>query len=134
MCIAKRLKKIISCILVMMLLASSMPLVVMPASASPAGISEEYKKLFEGDNELTRGELVEAILSHMLEKGDALQIDELRDAAHVYVYWDGGPKTITDSADRTVTIYRPIRRMIVLNTNFAEAMVVLGAEDRIVGI
>lgn len=132
------MKKILSGILVMVLLASVVPMAVMPASA--AGMSEKYKELFAGDNELTRDELVEAILPYMLEEGGALRIDELRDAAHVYAYWNvggvGKPKTITDFADppRTVTIYKPVKRIVTLTTESTEAVRTLGASDKLVGV
>jgi len=125
------MKKVYVSSLVMLLLASAVTLAVMPASA--AGMSEQYKELFEGDNKITRGELASAICSYMLG-GGALQIEELRDAAHVYAYWNGKPRTITDSAKRTVTIYKPLRRMVVLNTDFLEAIVVLNASERVVGV
>ncbi len=130
------MRMVLSIVLVMVLLASAVPTAVVPAAANPAGISREYKELFEGDNELTRDELVEAIVSHMLEEGSALQIDELRDAAHVYVYWDGEPKTITEFANppRTVTIYKPIKRIVPLTTEATEAIRTLGATDKVVGV
>jgi len=42
--------------------------------------------------------------------------------------------TITDSAGREVTIQMPVERIIVLNSDAAEAVTVLGAADKIVGI
>jgi len=44
------------------------------------------------------------------------------------------PKTIVDSAGQTVSISRPVERIIVLNSDAAEAVVTLGAGDRILGI
>ncbi|RZN37483.1 MAG: ABC transporter substrate-binding protein [Methanophagales archaeon ANME-1-THS] len=44
------------------------------------------------------------------------------------------PFNITDSAGREVTIQMPITRIIVLNTDTAEAVKVLGAIDKVVGI
>jgi iron complex transport system substrate-binding protein len=124
------MKKILSGILVTVLLASAMLISVMPASA--AGISSEYKKLFEGDNSITRGELANAILPYMLG-GGALQIEELRDAAHVYAYWNGEPRSITDSAKSSV-IYKPIKRIVTLTTESTEAVRTLGASDKVVGV
>jgi iron complex transport system substrate-binding protein len=43
-------------------------------------------------------------------------------------------KSIVDSAGRTVTISRPVERIIVLNSDAAEAVVTLGAGDKIAGI
>ncbi len=44
------------------------------------------------------------------------------------------PMTITDSAGRVVTIPMPVQRIIVLSTDHAEAVTMLGDEDKIVGI
>ncbi len=44
------------------------------------------------------------------------------------------PKTIVDSAERMITIPAPISRIIVLNSDAAEAVVTLGAGGEIVGI
>lgn len=44
------------------------------------------------------------------------------------------PKTIVDTAGRTVSIPIPVERIIVLNSDAAEAVVTLGAGDMIVGI
>jgi len=44
------------------------------------------------------------------------------------------PLTITDSAGRTITIAEPVQRIIVLSTDHAEAVTVLGDADKIVGV
>lgn len=44
------------------------------------------------------------------------------------------PRTIIDSAGREVTITMPIERIIVLCQGAAEAVTLLGAEDKVVGI
>lgn len=44
------------------------------------------------------------------------------------------PKAIVDTAGRTVSIPVPVERIIVLNSDAAEAVVTLGAGDMIVGI
>jgi len=46
----------------------------------------------------------------------------------------GYPKNVTDSSGRNITIYRPLERIVVLNSDVAEAIRLLGAEDRIVGV
>lgn len=122
------MRKILSGILVIVLLASVVPMAVMPVSASPA----EYKKLFEGDNKITRGELATEICSYMFN-GGTLTLEELRDAAHVYVYWNGEPRTITDSAKSTV-IYKPIKRIVTLTSESTEAVRTVGASDKVVGV
>ncbi|HPS90750.1 MAG TPA: ABC transporter substrate-binding protein [Methanothrix sp.] len=44
------------------------------------------------------------------------------------------PLTVTDSAGREVTIAEPVQRIIVLNTDSAEAVTALDASDLIVGL
>jgi len=44
------------------------------------------------------------------------------------------PLTITDSAGRGVTFTMPVERVIVTSTDAAEAVVVLGAADKVVGV
>jgi iron complex transport system substrate-binding protein len=44
------------------------------------------------------------------------------------------PLTITDSAGREVTFSQPIERVIVLNSDAAEAVSMLGAADKVVGV
>ena len=42
--------------------------------------------------------------------------------------------TIVDSADRIVTIKKPVERIIVLNSDVASAVTILGAADKVVGV
>ena len=101
------MREIFGLVLVMALLASAMPMVVTPAAAY------EWKlPCDDGDNELTKDELVNAILPYMLGEG-ASTLDELGDAAYVYAYWDGKPKTVVDTEGTEVTIYRPIERIVL---------------------
>ncbi|MGB2841316.1 MAG: ABC transporter substrate-binding protein [Halobacteriota archaeon] len=60
-----------------------------------------------------------------------IELDESRADAQIY---PGYPRTITDSAGRNVTIDKPLARIVVLNTDVAEAIRALGAKDRIVGV
>jgi len=109
-------------LLVSILLIASMGL----ANAS------NYMSLFN-DGKITKDELVNTILNYMLGNSK-LSLDEIRDASYVYVYWNGKPKTIVDSANRTVTIYKPIKRIVALTSDAAEALVILGAKDKVVGV
>lgn len=43
------------------------------------------------------------------------------------------PKTFTDSENRSIIIPAPVQRVVVLNENAAEAVVILGSGDKIVG-
>lgn len=42
---------------------------------------------------ISSDELADAVLSYMLEEKH-LELNELRDAAHVYAYWNGEPRRI----------------------------------------
>jgi iron complex transport system substrate-binding protein len=48
--------------------------------------------------------------------------------------YSGYPRTITDSAGRNVTIHMPIKRIITLTSDSAEAVRTLGEVDNIVGV
>ncbi|MGB2727855.1 MAG: ABC transporter substrate-binding protein [Halobacteriota archaeon] len=62
---------------------------------------------------------------------DCLSLEELRESAGYYPQY---PRQITDSVDRTVTIYRPIERIVVTDDNHAELIRLIGAENKVVGI
>ena len=127
------MKKISACILALVLLASALPLAVMPTSASLVQ-QEEIPCDADANNELTKEELVNAILQSMLGES-SYTLDDVGDAAWVYAYWDGKPKTIVDSADRTVTIYRPVERVVIAYwVDAAITLKALKAEDTVVGV
>ncbi|VVB72562.1 Cobalamin-binding protein [uncultured archaeon] len=44
------------------------------------------------------------------------------------------PLSITDSAGREITFSAPVQRVIVLSSDAAEAMVMLGAADKVIGV
>ncbi len=94
--------------------------------------SASYMDFFK-DDKITKEELADAVINYMLGKSD-LRLDEIRDASYVYIYWEGKPKSIVDSANRTITIYKPIKRIVTLTSDAAEALVILGAKDKIVGV
>ena len=130
------MRKISACILALVLLASIVPLAITSATAYEKKIPCDA----DGNNELTKEELVNAILLHMLGEGD-LKLDDVGDAAWVYVYWDGKPKTIVDDTvtdtypdGKPITIYRPPERIITLHSNSAEILKLLKSKDKIVGI
>jgi len=123
------MRKILSCLLVMVLLASVVPLAITSAAAYGKKIPCDA----DGNNELTKEELVNAILPYMLDES-SYTLDDVGDAAWVYAYWDGKPKTIVDQADRTVTTYRPVERVVCLFPQPTRSVIELGAADKIVGI
>jgi len=122
------MRKVISCILVMVLLASAVPMAVMPTGAQGIvvpGDKEPYDKIISKD------ELASVIIPYMLGESGHLGLEKVREIAHIHVYY---PRAITDSGDGTVTIYKPIERIVTLNSDCAEAIRAIGAKDRIVGI
>ena len=122
-----RMKKIISTVLLMVLLASALPLAV-----TPAAVYEEKIPFAGEDNELTKDELVNAILPCMLGEGDH-KLDDVGDAAWVYAYWNGKPKTVVDIGGRTVTMYRPVERVVSCALPCTRVIVALDGCDRLVG-
>ena len=123
------MRKIVSCVLAMVLLASAVPMAITPAAAYEKEIP------FAGeDNELTKDELVDVILPYMLGEGTHT-LDDVGDAAWVYAYWDGEPKRIVDSRDRTLTVDRPIERVVIVNAYALEILRSLKVQkDIIVGM
>ncbi|HID93571.1 MAG TPA: ABC transporter substrate-binding protein [bacterium (Candidatus Stahlbacteria)] len=118
------MKKLMYCLMAFLACMLS----VMPALAD--GIPADTNS----DNNLTENELATAIRSYMLGSGD-LSLEDLRDAAHVYVYWNGEPKIIVDSTNHTVTIYRPVKRLVAAGGSYGpEAVLALGAKDKLVGV
>ena len=121
------MEKKISCILMMVLLAFAVPLAVTPAAAY------EKKIPFAGeDNELTKEELVNAILPYMLDEEGVHTLDEVGDAAYVYAYWDGEPKTITDDEKVETTLYRPVERVVVAYWAPYTLLQTIKARDKVV--
>ena len=123
------MRKISACILALVLLASVVPMAITPAAAYEKKIPCDA----DGNNELTKEELVNAILPYMLGEG-SYTLDDVGDAAWVYAYWDGKPKTIVDSAGRTVTMYKPVERVVVLTYPNAEAIKIVEADEKVVGV
>ena len=124
-----RTRMILSVVLVMVLLASAVPLAVTPVGAY------EKKIPFAGeDNELTKDELVnDAILPYMLDE-DGLKLDDVGDAAWIYAYWDGKTKTVVDQTDRTVTLYRPVERIATLFPSVTRTILSLDGCNRLVAV
>ncbi|MDI9633005.1 MAG: ABC transporter substrate-binding protein [Methanolinea sp.] len=78
----------------------------------------------DGDGAISRGEISARILDTM-ESGTPVSgsdFDDLRDAAWIFLHWGGRERTVTDSAGRTVTLSRPLRRIIVMNGETLETM------------
>ena len=127
-----RANRVLSIVLVLLLLASAVPLAVTPAGAQQAGIPGDA----DGDNELTKDELVNAILPYMLEEEGAHTLDDVGDAAWIYACWSGVPKTVMCDPPygKEITIYRPIERIVVPITDGGEVLRILNAQDKVVGV
>ena len=88
---------------------------------------------------VSRAEVTDAIMAYMKatyldEEVEHLDKEELRKLSCLYFYHGRYPRTIVTATGENVTIYKPLKRMVVLNTDIAEAIRVLGAKDKIVGI
>ena len=125
------MRRILGLVLVIVLLASAVPLAVTPAAAT-----YPYEKKIPGDadenGELTKGELSSAILPYMLDEGD-FKLDDVGDAAYVYAYWGGKPKTVVDGVKREVMFYRPIERVVSTFPSLTRLIVALEGIDKLVG-
>jgi len=84
------------------------------------------------DGIVSEAELGSLILGYLDGSGD-VRLDGLRAAAHIHRYY---PRTIIDDSAEpaTVTIYKPVERIIVLHSNGAEILRTLNSSDKIVGI
>lgn len=49
-------------------------------------------------------------------------------------YYPDYPRKIDDSAGNKITIYKPIERVVILNSDAAECFVIMHAQDRVVGV
>ena len=126
-----RTERILSIVLVTVFLASVAPLAIMPAAADmyyeiPGDVNSH-------DDKLTKEELVNAILPYMLDKGD-FTLDDVGDAAWVYAYWNGEPKTVMEVNDRVLTFYRPIERVVGTFHMNVRAIIAVGGCDKLVGV
>lgn len=73
----------------------------------------------------------EAAAAEKLAQEGKLSADELKEIKHIHEKY---PITITDSANRTVTIYKPVKRMIIAGTFTYEPIFILGAQDRLAAV
>ena len=90
----------------------------------------------DGDKIVSESELADNILLYLTatylgESNEHLKLDKLREAAHIHRYY---PRAIIDSAGRNVTIYKPLKRIVVFNSETVETMRSLNATDKIVGV
>jgi len=111
------------------LLASTVLLSCTPADAHDSQIAGDA----DADMVIPASELTFLILAYLDDPGSHLTLDELRESAQIYMYY---PRTIIDDSpdQKEITIYKPMKRIVVLSSYSAEAMRTLDATDRIVGV
>lgn len=85
-----------------------------------------------GDKHITTNELSVEILTNLETGGPVPQ--DLSDAAWIYHYWNGSPLIITDTANRTITLDKPVRRLIAFDGSTLETLRSLNASDLVVGV
>lgn len=85
----------------------------------------------ENDSE-ARYLLAQGILAHMQNVDQSNpSLKDLREAASLYPEY---PRRINDSTGNEIIFYHPVRRVIILNNNAADAMTAIGADGLIVGV
>jgi len=114
-------------------------LVLLLIAAVPVSAAEGIPGDADGDGVLTRAEYTSAVLAYIdaASMGGTGGIDrtDIQDAAWVYTHWDGRPCEITDSTGRTVTLYRPLRRVVTFTGEALETLRSVGFDmDRVVAV
>jgi iron complex transport system substrate-binding protein len=131
----------ISTFFVLVFLASSAPLVCMPADASDFTLGifgnanmddtiddndiKYVEGIIEGTNEET--ELADANYDGQVDMNDIIQIELIISGEEKKI-------TVLDSAERIVTVKKPIETIVVSGSRTPEAIRAIGARDRIVGV
>ncbi|MDD1761411.1 MAG: hypothetical protein LUQ59_04185, partial [Methanothrix sp.] len=82
----------------------------------------------DGDNLISQSELQNA---ENLFKNGGMTADQLADIEHIYKNY---PRTFVDAINRTISIYKPLKRIVVLGSFTPEALSILNASDKIVGV
>ncbi len=108
-------------------LGLSLSLTALSATAAAAAAEPERAGVADAIIAFMKAEYLGAEVAHMTG-------EQLRWLASSYVYKGRYPRTVVTPAGTNITIYKPLERIVVLNTDVAEAIRVLGAADRIVGI
>ena len=107
--------------------------------AVPASAGEGIPGDGDGDGVLAAGEYASAALAYLdaayMGGTGEIDRDEIRDAAWVYARWDGKPREIVDSSGQTVTLYRPLRKVVTFSGESLETLRSLGFDmEKIVAV
>jgi len=82
----------------------------------------------DGDKIVSAEEVAEA---EKLAQEGKLSTEDLQEIKHIHEKY---PISITDSANRTVMIYKPVEGIVLLNTYSYEPLYILGLENKLVGV
>nr|QNO49354.1 vitamin B12-binding protein [Methanosarcinales archaeon ANME-2c ERB4] len=115
--------KPISCALMVLWLVMALSMIPAPVCASVTGDTN-------GDDIVSKAELTGYILDY-LDGSSEISLSDLRSGSHIHAYY---PRTIVDSNEDELTLYKPIKRIIAYNSNCAEVIRSLGATKDVIGI
>ena len=88
----------------------------------------------DGDKSVSEAELGSLILEYLgasPASSSHIGLADLRRASHIHAYY---PRTIVDSNGDAITLYKPAKRIVVLNSDCAEVIRSLGATDEVIGV
>jgi len=111
--------------------------VAISALCGPAAAAAMLPCDTDGNGRIAADELAGEILDYLeaSSTGGAVTPDDIRDAAFVYARWGGAPLVVTDSSGTTRTLYRPLRRIVVFNSDCLEVMRTVGLDpSQVVGV
>jgi iron complex transport system substrate-binding protein len=109
-------KNLISCLALLLLFALS----AFALGAVPGDL--------DGDKIISQDELQKA---EELLKDGKISTEQMEEIRHIN---ENYPRTVTDSANRAITIYKPIERIIAFGGYDAEIISILGDKGKIVGV
>lgn len=124
----------------LVLLLSAAILIVCPVWAGAEDNSDKLPLDTSHDQIVSPDELAPEILSYLTEKylngnSNIQPTTDLSDATYIYTNWEGKPKTITDSTGQTITLFRPLKNVVVMNSEMLETLRSLNfSADKVAGV
>lgn len=109
-------------------------LVLMLAVTSSPPVYAAITGDLDGDGSVSEVELTDLILEYLgaaPTDSSHIGLDNLRRASHIHAYY---PRTIVDSNGDEITIYKPVKRIVVLNSDCAEVIRSLGSIGEVIGV
>ena len=103
---------------------SAIVLIVLAASSLAWGVVPGD---LDGDNIVSREELLK---SEGLAKEGTITADQLDEIQHIHDYY---PRTFVDNSNKSITVNKPIQKMILLNADCAEVFRCFGVKN-IIGV